>query len=133
MEKIEVTFAGKKKVHAKYKNHIIKTDQEIADGGDDSAPTPFDLFLASLATCTGTYLKSFCEKRNIPTEGIRLLQSMSYNKEKHLIDKIDIDVMVPVDFPVKYKNAIIKSVGLCAVKKHLLDPPEINLNLKVDE
>ena len=43
-------------------------------GGNGSAPPPFDLFLASLATCAGIYVLGFCEKRSIPHDGIRLEQ-----------------------------------------------------------
>jgi len=34
--------------------------------------------------------------------------------------KIDL----PAGFPEKYRNAIVKTAGLCTVKKVLMDPPE---------
>ena len=40
------------------------------------------------------------------------------------------EVQVPDDFPDKYRNAVIKSAGLCAVKKHLKKPPRINIYVK---
>ena len=59
------TFPGNKRVDAQYKGFIIRTDQSAANGGDSSAPAPFDLFLASIATCAGIYVLEFCQHRSI--------------------------------------------------------------------
>ena len=54
MEKaINVTFPGGRKVIAQAGDQLIATDQPIEDGGQGTAPSPFMLFLASLATCAG--------------------------------------------------------------------------------
>lgn len=124
---MEVNFPGGKKVDAEYKGFIIKTDQSKKEGGSGSAPEPFSLFLASIGTCTGIYILEFCKKRDIPTDDVRLILRLSKNRELHLVDKIDIDVQVPNDFPGKYKNAIIKAASLCAVKRHLENPPKIEI------
>ena len=52
------------------------------------------------------------------------------NKETHMIKKISMEIQVPKDFPDNYKNAIIKTAGLCAVKKHLEKPPDIDIYVK---
>ncbi|HEY9186489.1 MAG TPA: OsmC family protein [Ignavibacteria bacterium] len=124
---MEITLEGGAKVNAKYKNHVIKTDQPIEGGGEDSAPAPFDLFLASIGTCAGIYVKSFCDQRGLPTDNIKIIQSMSYNPSLRLIDKISLEIKLPADFPEKYKDAVINAANLCAVKKHLAHPPEINV------
>src|SRR6266511_936415 len=69
-----VTLPGGKKVDTRIGNHVIRTDQPVSSGGEDTAPAPFDLFLASVGTCAGIYVAGFCQKRGLPTEGIRLLQ-----------------------------------------------------------
>ena len=48
---LTVTFPGGKKVNAEFKGFTIKTDQPQTNGGDGTAPSPFDLFLASIGTC----------------------------------------------------------------------------------
>lgn len=124
---MEVNFPGGKKVDAEYKGFTIKTDQSKKEGGESSAPEPFSLFLASIGTCTGVYVLEFCKKRDIPTDNIKLILKLNKNRELHLVDKIEIDVQVPNDFPDKYKNAIIKAASLCAVKRHLENPPKIEI------
>ena len=69
---ILVTFPGGMRVDAQAGAHLIRTDQPASAGGDASAPAPFDLFLASLATCAGYYVLAFCRARGIPTDGLAL-------------------------------------------------------------
>lgn len=125
---MEIFFDGNKKVNASYNGHIIKTDQPVASGGDNTASAPFELFLASIGTCAGIYVKSFCDQRMIPSDRIKILQRMEFNPETRLIDKIILDIKLPEDFPEKYKDAVINVANLCAVKKHLLNPPKIEVN-----
>lgn len=118
-----VTFAGGKKVQASYDKFDIVTDQSIENGGQGSAPEPFDLFLTSLATCAGVYVLGFCDKREIPTEGIRLVQSWQRD-EKGRVTTVSIDIEVPEEFPDKYRDALVRVADKCAVKKTIEDPPE---------
>lgn len=129
--KMEIYFEGKKKVNANYRGMVIRTDQPEEAGGEGSAPAPFDLFLASIGTCAGIYIKSFCDQRGIPTENIRIYQSLKYDMNKQMIGEINLDINLPSDFPEKYKDAVINVANLCAVKKHLLDPPQISVQIAV--
>jgi putative redox protein len=126
-----ISLEDGKKVNAFYKEMVIKTDQPVRSGGEASAPEPFTLFLASIGTCAGIYVKSFCDQRGIPTDNIKLVQTMTYNQEKKMIGKIRIDIQLPAGFPEKYKEAVIKAADLCAVKKHLAEPPEITVDAMI--
>ncbi len=122
-----VRFPGGKKVEALFEEYTVLTDQPVADGGSGSAPSPFDLFLASIGTCTGYYILSFCQKNNIPTDKIKLTARFLLNPRTHLVETIRIDIHVPNDFPEKYKNAIVKAADVCTVKRHLERPPRIDI------
>ena len=65
---MEITFDGDKVITAHLNGHIIRTDKPAEYGGTNSAPAPFELFLASIGTCAGIYIKSFCDKRQISTD-----------------------------------------------------------------
>jgi len=120
---MEIILDEGKKVSAEYNGHIIQTDQPLQYGGANSAPAPFDLFLASIGTCAGFYVKIFCQKRNIPTDNIKIVQTMFVDENTAMISDIKIDIKLPADFPEKYKDAVINSANLCAVKKHIQNPP----------
>ncbi|HOH84666.1 MAG TPA: OsmC family protein [Bacteroidales bacterium] len=129
---IKVTFDGNKKVNAIVRNHIVKTDQPINGGGEDTAVSPYELFLASLATCAGIYVKGFCDNRNIPAENITLTQNHEFN-EKGLLKKVELTINVPKDFPEKYVDSLIHVASLCKVKQQLMSPPELSVVSKIIE
>jgi putative redox protein len=124
---MEINFPGGQKVDAQYCGLTIHTDQPVEDGGDNSAPTPFSLFLASIGTCTGYYIIAFCQKRGIPTKDIKVVVHIDRNPTTYMVEKYAIDIHVPKDFPEQYKNAMVKSAEHCSVKKHLMKPPQITI------
>jgi putative redox protein len=124
---IEISFPGGKKVDALYNGITINTDQPVEAGGEGSAPAPFDLFLASIGTCAGIYVLSFCQTRNIPAEGIKIIQHMKYNLAEKLVEEIELEIKLPIGFPEKYKSAIEHTAEHCTVKRHLLKPPLITV------
>ncbi len=124
---MKITFEGNKKIVADHNGHRIVTDQSVRSGGDNSAPAPFDLFLASIGTCAGIYVKSFCDQRGISTDGISLEQEMKFNPETHMISDLEIRIILPASFPDKYRDAVVNSANLCAVKRHLHNPPAMKV------
>ncbi|MDX9940884.1 MAG: OsmC family protein [Bacteroidales bacterium] len=126
-------FLGEnQRVEAHYKGFVIQTDQPITAGGDNSAPAPFDLFLASIGTCAGYYVKAFCNQRGIPTDGITLVQKTNHNKETRMIASIEINIHLPKDFPDRYRESVIKAANACAVKKHIANAPEFIVNTIIE-
>lgn len=131
---IKITFPGGAKVNAEINNQIIPTDQPLTDGGEGSAPTPFEYFLASLGTCAGIYVLSFCQLRQIATEGLALTQRMEFTVAadgKRRLAKVVMNIDLPPGFPEKYKNAIVKTAELCTVKKVLMDPPDFEISARM--
>jgi putative redox protein len=126
---MEIHLPGGKKVDAKFDNFTVLTDQPVADGGSGLAPSPFDLFLASIGTCTGYYVLSFCQRNKIPTEKIKLIARFLRNPTTHFVEIVNIDIKVPEEFPEKYKNAVMKAAEVCAVKRHLEHPPQIDIKV----
>src|SRR5512138_1996023 len=126
---IIVDFPGGSRVDAHFGNFTVPTDQPPVA----SAPTPFDLFLASIATCAGIYVLGFCQQRGLPTEGIQLVQRIHSNPLTRMVDQIDIEIDVPATFPEKYRDSLIRSAELCKVKKHLENPPRFKVTTRVSE
>lgn len=124
---MEVRFPGGVAVEALHAGLTIRTDQPAAAGGGGTAASPFDLFLASIATCAGFYALRFCQERGLSTEGLGLAMTWERSTETKLISKIRIELKLPEGFPDKYRPAILRATDQCAVKKHLVAPPEIEV------
>ena len=116
---IEVTFPGGDAVDATLKGHTVHTEQ--------SGVAPFDLFLASIATCAGFYALRFCQQRGIDTAGLGV--TLTPHRGEKRVESLTIDLRLPPGFPEKYREAVVRAVDQCAVKKHIMEPPRFEIAL----
>ena len=120
---ITITLPGGRRVDAQVGTHTLHTDQPLDNGGEDSAPSPFELFLASLGTCAGIFVQGFCATRGIPTEGIRIIEQPSYGADD-VLNEVRFELQLPAGFPEKYRDAVVKVVEQCSVKRAIAAQPK---------
>ena len=124
---MEIRFPGGLRVEAEHGGFRIRTDQPRGNGGDGTAPSPFDLFLASIGTCAGFYALQFCRQRQLSTDGLSLSLEAERDDGGKRVVRIVLALTLPEGFPDRYREAIGRAVEQCSVKKHLAAPPEISL------
>ena len=122
-----IDFPGGSRVDAHFGSFTVATDQPPAA----SAPSPFEIFLASIGTCAGIYVLGFCKQRNLPTDGIRIIERINHSPVSHMVESIGLEIQVPEGFPEQYRDSLIRSAQLCAVKKHLENPPRFDITTAV--
>lgn len=125
-----ISLPGGKKVDVTYKDFVVHTDQSVEAGGQGGAPEPFALFLASLGACAGYYVLAFCQNRQISTQGIRLVQRTLPRPDGKGLGRVEIEVILPPEFPEKYVSAVARAADACAVKKAILNPPEMKVSAR---
>lgn len=118
-----VTLDGRRKVTTHVGAHRITADQPLANGGDDSAPTPYELFLASIAACAGTYVQHFCSLRNLDATGVVIREWPRYD-EKGALLAVELALELPPTFPPRYAEALLRVVEQCSVKRAIAAHPE---------
>ncbi len=122
---MDICLDGGKKVNARVRGFTITTDQPVMEGGGDAAPTPFEVFIASLGACAGFYAVAYCSSRRLPTAGVRLKLRAGRSADGRRLETVHIDILVPPAFSEKDRRALVRTVNGNAVKKALLDPPEV--------
>ncbi len=122
-----IDFPGGSRVDAHFSSFTVATDQPPAA----SAPSPFEVFLSSIGTCAGIYVLGFCRQRNLPTEGIHIVERVNHSPSTGMVESIGLEIQVPPEFPEKYRPSLIHSAELCAVKKHLEKPPRFDITTVV--
>lgn len=129
MADIKVTFPGGKKVATEMRGFTVMTDQPESSGGDNSAPSPFELFLSSIASCTGITILSFCQNKGIDTSDLKMEVNIERDEDGKIV-KIITQVTRPKNFPERYMGAIEHIASTCTVKKHIENPPEFEIIVK---
>ena len=120
---MKVTLEGNKKVSTHVGDHLILTDQPEKHGGNNSAPAPFDLFLASIGTCAGFYVQSYCESKKLDSSGIEITLEAKRD-EKGAINGFLTTIHVPDNIPEKLHGVLRKVASQCTVKKTIMNNPE---------
>ncbi len=128
---IVVTLPGGRRVDAQLPGHLVRTDQPRDNGGENTAPSPFDLFLAAIGTCAGIFVQGFCAKRELPTQGIRIVERPHYGEDGALAG-VDIDIQVPPSFPEKYRDALVRVADQCSVKRAIQARPQFSVRTVVE-
>lgn len=122
---MNIRFAGERVVNAETKGFTITTDVPAELGGAVTAPSPVDLLLAGLGTCTSYYVLHFCRQREIPVDDIHLSVDVTREEETRRITDIVVSIHLPATFPEEYVNAVLKASSQCTVKKLMLDCPNL--------
>lgn len=123
---MKITFEGNKKVNVRVKDFDIRTDQAISQGGEASAPTSIDLFLASLGSCSGVFVLNFLKKHNLP-ETVYLTLDPVWDIQEYVIEKVVVTIHIPKDFPEGYDNALVEVAKRCLVARHVSIKHEIQI------
>jgi putative redox protein len=126
-----IDVPGVERVDAHFGPYTVMTDQPGPNGEPGSAPAPFSLFLASIATCAGFYVLEFCKQRHLPMDGMRIIQRSDRNRQTGMVENVTIEIQVPEGFPEKYLPALVRTAELCAVKKHIETPPAFKVITQV--
>jgi uncharacterized OsmC-like protein len=127
MMQMDIQFPGGKKVNSTYKGFTVATDQPKEEGGDGTAPEPYDLFLSSIGTCAGVYVLYFCHERGIDTTDLKMSVDFEKNETTHLIEEVHIRIHLPPQFPQKYRAAVVRVAERCTVKRSLATPPRFSV------
>ncbi len=123
---MHIVFPGGARVDAHMGDLVVTTDQ------DGTAPAPFGLFLASIGTCAGIYVLSFCQQRGLPTDGVKVVQRVHGDRATGMVGEVELHIVVPPDFPERYHAALVRAAEQCAVKKHLERPPRFSIRTRVE-
>ncbi len=121
----QVSFPSPTRIQACSKGLTVEVGPPPDRGGDPEAYGPFDILLCSLATCTGFQVLEFLKERGFETADAGVRITADRGEDSHLLERIDIEISVPADFPTKYREAVIRAAGLCFIKQQLGQKPEI--------
>jgi len=104
------------------------TCDQPAPFGEDSAPSPYDVFLASVTACTGYFAQRYCRKWQLPHDGITVELEPSFNTA-HALTEVKLRVRIPASFPQEHIAGLLRNAGACPVKKALESSPVVSLEV----
>ncbi|MBB4931604.1 putative redox protein [Lipingzhangella halophila] len=108
--------------------HELAADEPASDGGTDAGPSPYDLLLASLGTCTSMTIRMFAQRREWPLRGItvRLRHSRIHaadcencETESGRVDYIRREIELDGDLDADQRAKLMEIADKCPVHRTL--------------
>jgi putative redox protein len=138
---IIVKESGKSKFAQEIKigNHILLADEPIANGGNDTGPSPYDFLLTALGTCTSMTIRMYADLKKIPVTGI--IVRLNHEKihatdcadcenNNSKIDHIDRNIELQGNLTQEQRDKLLEIANKCPVHRTLTSKISITTALK---
>lgn len=127
MEPVEVLYEGGDRFRIAMRQHAVTVDQPVSVGGEDTAPTPTELFVGSLASCVAFYARRFLARHDLPTDGLGVTAQFAMATQPSRVGEISIAIRIPEGVPEERKEALLAVASHCTVHNSLMAPPQIRI------
>lgn len=129
MPALTVSHLGADRFAIQVRDHQVLVDQPLDAGGEDTAPTPLELMLASLASCVGFYARRYLVRHGLPEEGLAVTATAEVGSRPARLTTIEIALAVPEGVPAERRDALLAVASACTVHNTLMTPPEVSITL----
>ena len=129
VQPMRVEYRGGDKFDINVRGHVVRVDQRVKDRGEDSAPTPTELFIASLASCVAFYARRYLARHDLPTDGLAVEATFNMGSKPARVAGVDMRLIVPEGVPADRLDALLAVATHCTVHNTLSSEPEVSITL----
>ncbi|MDK1475888.1 OsmC family protein [Streptomyces sp. 549] len=131
MHRLEVAHVDGNTYAVDVRGHRLLVDQPEDTGGQGTAPTPTELFAASLATCVAFYAGRYLHRHGLDRTGLRVRTGFTMATDRPArIDAVHVQVLPPPGLTEQRRAALLAVASHCTVHNTLRQPPEIVIALE---
>jgi uncharacterized OsmC-like protein len=128
---IDAGFLDGERYELAIRGHRITVDQPVHAGGADSAPTPTELFVASLAACVVFYAGRYLTRHGYERDGLTVSTEYDMATDRPArVTAVRLVVHPPADFPADGIPALTAVASHCTVHNSLTRQPDVTITVE---
>ncbi|MDP9092957.1 MAG: OsmC family protein [Actinomycetota bacterium] len=122
-----VSHLGADRFEVSIRGHTITIDQPTDTGGEDTAPTPTELFIAGLASCVAFYARRYLARHDLDATGLQVSARFAMGGKPNRVTDIAIQIAPPFGLPEARRAALLAVASHCTVHNTLERPPAVQI------
>ena len=126
---VRVEHLGAVQFEIRARQHVVASDQPVADGGFDEGMTPPELLLAALGSCAAYYAAEYLRKAGLASTGTRVRVSAGKAKSPARMEHFEIEIEAPVALSGNQRKSVEEAVHHCLIHNTLLYRPQIAIKI----
>jgi putative redox protein len=109
------------------RGHVLTADEPVESGGKDLGPTPTELLLSSLASCTASTVRMYANRKGWELDRVNIQMSISAGyHEDGPYSRINSQIEFEGNLDAKQRARLLEIAGKCPIHRVLTRPIEIN-------
>jgi uncharacterized OsmC-like protein len=128
---VDVGYLEGEAYEIRVRGHRVFVDQPVEDHGADTAPTPTELFVGSLAACVAFYAGRYLTRHGLTRDGLEVLADFDMAADRPArVTAIRITVHPPRGFPADRTAALTAVCSHCTVHNSLTLQPDVTVTVE---
>ena len=112
------------------RGHAVLVDQPEANGGQDTAATPTELLVASLASCVAFYAGRYLLRHGLDRSGLAVTAEFTMAADRPArVGDVRLRISVPGGIPPQRRDALLAVASHCTVHNTLRQQPGVSIEL----
>ena len=132
-DEMRVCHLGGDRFAIDVRGHTMTVDQPVPDGGNDTAPTPTELFVAALASCVAFYARRFLARHDVDSTGLEVAAEYTMAAHPARVADITIRLTPPPALAPERRDAFLAVATHCTVHNTLNASPAVTTTLSTDD